>query len=97
MPGVYSNLSFQTPEHLNAIGLLPVIPDQFESDINFLMTQAMERVMFLPFAYTIDQFRWALFNGTISPTEMNYKWWELRYIEIMFIKVDQVSLITPPI
>ena len=28
-----------------------------EADINFLLAMAMERLVFLPFAYTIDQFR----------------------------------------
>ena len=36
------------------------------------------QVMFIPFAYTIDQYRWALFDGSISPSELNAKWWELR-------------------
>ena len=26
----------------------------------------------------MDQYRWALFNGTIDKDEMNLKWWELR-------------------
>ena len=34
--------------------------------------------MFLPFGYTIDQYRWALFDGTISNEQMNQGWWDLR-------------------
>ena len=34
--------------------------------------------MFLPFGYTIDQYRWALFDGTISKEQMNQGWWDLR-------------------
>lgn len=71
-------LAVQTPEHLYSIGLLDQIPTDPKSDINYLMSQAMERVMFLPFAYTIDQYRWALFNGTFSTDDLNAKWWELR-------------------
>ncbi|TRY62716.1 hypothetical protein TCAL_12900 [Tigriopus californicus] len=71
-------LSVQTPIHLKSIGLLDEIPNSFEADINYLLKSAMERLMFLPFAYTIDQYRWALFDGSIQPEEMNYKWWELR-------------------
>ena len=71
-------LSVQTPVHLNSIGLLEKVTPSPQADINYLMKQAMERVMFLPFAYMIDQFRWALFNETISTEEMNTKWWELR-------------------
>ena len=36
------------------------------------------QLAFLPFAYTIDNYRWGLFNGTIAENEMNYRWWELR-------------------
>ena len=36
------------------------------------------QVMFLPFGYTIDQYRWALFDGTIPRDEMNQGWWDLR-------------------
>ena len=49
-----------------------------EADINFLLQQAMERVMFLPFGYMIDQYRWALFDGSIGRDEMNEGWWQLR-------------------
>ena len=34
--------------------------------------------MFLPFAYTIDQFRWGLFNQSIPLEKMNEVWWQLR-------------------
>ena len=72
-------LAVQTPKHLHTIGLVEEIPDNsYEADINYLMSTAMYKVMFLPFAYTMDQFRYALFNGTFSTDEMNYNWWELR-------------------
>ena len=71
-------LSVQTPIHLHTIGLLEEVPDNEKADINYLMKSAMERVMFLPFAYTIDQFRWKLFDGTIDTAKMNDEWWKLR-------------------
>ncbi len=37
-------LAVQTPVHLNSIGLLDEVPDSTESDINYLLQQAMERV-----------------------------------------------------
>ena len=73
-------LAVQTPSHLFSIGLLPKVVPSPEADLNFLMKQALERVMFLPFAYLIDQFRWGLFNGTFSTDEMTARWWELRYV-----------------
>jgi len=36
--------------------------------------------MFLPFGYTIDKFRWGLFDGSITAANMNQKWWELRQL-----------------
>ena len=36
------------------------------------------QLAFLPFGYTIDQYRWALFDGTANKEEMNYFWWQLR-------------------
>ena len=71
-------LAVQTPAHLYGLNLVDSPTTVPEADINYLMAQAMERVMFLPFAYTIDQYRWALFNGTFSTAELNAKWWELR-------------------
>ncbi len=71
-------LAVQTPNHLYELGLLEEVVESYEADINFLLQQAMERVMFLPFGYLIDQYRWALFDGSIGRDEMNQKWWELR-------------------
>ena len=36
------------------------------------------KIVFLPFAYTIDQFRWGLFNQSIPLEKMNEAWWQLR-------------------
>ncbi|KAK3579290.1 hypothetical protein CHS0354_033370 [Potamilus streckersoni] len=73
-------LSFQTPEHLNKIGLLDDVPGQndTEGDINFLFRMALEKVAFLPFGYLIDQWRWSVFRGETKPERYNEKWWDLR-------------------
>ena len=67
-----------TPKYLQGIGLLNEYSDSFEDDINFLMTMALGKVAVLPWTYLVDQYRWSLFNGTIRPENMNYRWWELR-------------------
>ena len=36
------------------------------------------KIVFLPFAYTIDQFRWGLFDQSIPVERMNEAWWQLR-------------------
>ncbi|XP_073983474.1 angiotensin-converting enzyme-like [Rhodnius prolixus] len=69
-------LSVITPRHLHRIGLLNNITDDYETDINFLMEMALEKIAYLPFAYIVDQWRWKIFShGT---KDMNSAWWELR-------------------
>ena len=40
--------------------------------------QALEKVAFLPFGLLIDQWRWKVFSGEITPADYNKAWWELR-------------------
>lgn len=53
-----------------------------ETDINFLMKMALEKIAFLPFGYLIDQWRWSVFSGETPKDRYNQKWWELRYLFI---------------
>ena len=60
-----------------------------EIDINFLMRQALNKVVFLPFGYLIDQWRWSVFRGDTTPEEYNDEWWKLRYdfvTELLLVK-----------
>ena len=49
-----------------------------EADINNLMKAALSSIVFLPFGYLIDQWRWKVFAGKIQPSEYNTEWWKLR-------------------
>jgi len=71
-------LSVNTPEHLQAIGLLIDFEDDPEGDLNFLMQMALQKLAFLPFGYLIDQWRWGVFDESITRAEYNSKWWDLR-------------------
>jgi peptidyl-dipeptidase A len=66
-----------TPEYLVKIGLLDKAPDA-SRDIGLLMSRALEKVAFLPFGLLIDQWRWQVFSGQITPERYNTAWWELR-------------------
>jgi peptidyl-dipeptidase A len=66
-----------TPEYLVRIGLLGSAPDS-SRDIGLLMKRALEKVAFLPFGLLIDQWRWKVFNGEITPAGYNKAWWDLR-------------------
>jgi peptidyl-dipeptidase A len=66
-----------TPEYLVKIGLLGQAPDA-SRDIGLLMARALEKIAFLPFGLVIDQWRWDVFSGKITPANYNSAWWERR-------------------
>jgi peptidyl-dipeptidase A len=66
-----------TPEYLVKIGLLDKAPDA-SRDIGLLMNRALEKVAFLPFGLLIDQWRWNVFSGEVTPADYNKAWWALR-------------------
>src|SRR3954470_16930191 len=66
-----------TPEYLVRIGLLDKAPDT-SRDIGLLMNKALEKIAFLPFGLLIDQWRWKVFAGEITPAEYNKAWWDLK-------------------
>ncbi|WP_017219505.1 M2 family metallopeptidase [Pseudoalteromonas sp. NJ631] len=66
-----------TPGYLKQIGLLDNVPDE-SKDIGLLMKMALDKVAFIPFGLLVDQWRWKVFSGEISPAEYNQAWWELR-------------------
>jgi len=66
-----------TPEYLVKLGLLDKAPDA-SRDIGLLLGRALEKVSFLPFGLVIDQWRWKVFSGQITPATYNKGWWDLR-------------------
>lgn len=71
-------LSVQTTKHLRKIGLLTSQDDDPQAVLNYLYQVGLSKIVFLPFAYTVDQWRWGVFEGRITPEEYNCKWWEFR-------------------
>ena len=66
-----------TPEYLVKLGFLKTAPDP-SKDMGLLLRKALEKVAFLPFGLLIDQWRWKVFNGEITPEQYNQAWWYLR-------------------
>jgi peptidyl-dipeptidase A len=66
-----------TPEYLHKVGLLDQVP-QGTDDIPDLLKQALDRVAFLPFGLLIDQWRWKVFSGEVTPANYNQAWWDLK-------------------
>jgi peptidyl-dipeptidase A len=66
-----------TPEYLVKLGLLEKAPDT-SKDIGLLLNKALEKIAFLPFGLMIDQWRWKVFSGEVTPANYTKAWWELR-------------------
>ena len=66
-----------TPEYLVKIGLLDKAPDA-SADTGLLLRGALERLAFLPFGLLVDQWRWQVFSGAITPANYNKAWWDLK-------------------
>ncbi len=66
-----------TPEYFVKLGFL-ARPTDASKDIGLLLNRALEKVAFLPFGILIDQWRWKVFTGEITPEQYNKTWWELR-------------------
>jgi peptidyl-dipeptidase A len=65
-----------TPEYLVKIGLLDRAGRV--ADVGLLMARALEKVAFLPFGLVIDQWRWDVFSGKVTPADYNSAWWARR-------------------
>ena len=59
------------------LGLLDREPPA-SADTALLLQQAMDKVAFLPFGLLIDQWRWKVFSGEVTPVNYNKSWWDLR-------------------
>jgi peptidyl-dipeptidase A len=66
-----------TPEYLKEVGLLDQVPPE-SADTGYLLKMALDKIAFLPFGLLIDQWRWKVFSGEITPEEYNKMWWALK-------------------
>lgn len=66
-----------TPKYLKQIGLTDTIPDE-SNDIGMLLKLALDKIAFVPFGLMVDQWRWKVFSGEITPDQYNSGWWKLR-------------------
>ncbi|GGA70221.1 peptidase M2 [Neiella marina] len=66
-----------TPKYLKQMGLIEQVPDE-SADLGLLMKMALDKVAFIPFGLLVDQWRWQVFSGQITPEQYNQAWWQLR-------------------
>jgi peptidyl-dipeptidase A len=67
-----------TPGYLQQIGLVGAFEPDEEALINYQMKMALDKIAFLPFSKLVDQWRWDVFSGKITPADYNAAWWRLR-------------------
>lgn len=67
-----------TPGYLKEKGLISEVVESPEATLNKQMKLALEKIAFLPFGKMIDEWRWKVFSGEISPDDYNKGWWDLR-------------------
>jgi len=66
-----------TPQYLKQLGFIDRDPAP-GSDVGLLLRMALDKVAFLPFGLLIDQWRWKVFSGEITPDQYNKAWWDLK-------------------
>lgn len=66
-----------TPGYLKTIGLFDKVENNHKAVINQQMKLALDKVAFLPFGKIIDQWRWQVFAGKVTPEQYNQSWWQL--------------------
>ncbi|XP_060058520.1 angiotensin-converting enzyme-like protein Ace3 isoform X2 [Erinaceus europaeus] len=76
--GSVITLSASSHKYMIHRGLLSQESQDSEEEVNFLMSLALEKIAFIPFAYLMDLFRWRVFDGTIHKDLYNQEWWNLR-------------------
>jgi len=67
-----------TPGYLADVGLIGSAEESEQAIINRQMQQALDSIAFLPFGKLIDEWRWAVYAGEVSPDDYNKAWWEMR-------------------
>lgn len=67
-----------TPGYLEEVGLISSAEESEQAVINRQMQMALDSIAFLPFGKLIDEWRWAVFAGEISPEDYNKAWWQMR-------------------
>lgn len=68
-----------TPEYLKQIGLIneSEMPPE-DADTALLLNIALKKIAFLPFALTVDGWRWDVLSGKTAPADYNDAWWAKR-------------------
>jgi len=67
-----------TPGYLAEVGLIDSAEDDRRAIVNRQMQMALDKIAFLPFGKLVDEWRWGVYSGAITPENYNQAWWDLR-------------------
>jgi len=85
------SLAVATAGYYQRLGLLgdEVDVTDMETNINILFSQALSKLVFMPFGYLVDKYRWDLYSGVAELDDMNCHWAKLRS-EIQGVKPPKI-------
>ena len=66
-----------TPSYLKQIGLIDQEPSA-DADLALLMNTALDKIAFLPFAISVDSWRWGVLRGETPVSGYNQSWVDTR-------------------
>jgi len=74
------SIAVGTAGYFQRLGLLSndIDATEKETDINILFNMALSRLVFMPFGYLVDKYRWDLYSGWADKNNMNCHWVKLR-------------------
>ena len=67
-----------TPGYLAEVGLIGSAEEDRRAVVNRQMQMALDKIAFLPFGKLVDEWRWGVYSGAITPENYNQAWWDLR-------------------
>ncbi len=67
-----------TPGYLAEVGLVNAADDDERAVLNRQMQMALDKIAFLPFGKLVDEWRWGVYSGAITPENYNQAWWDMR-------------------
>ena len=74
------SIAVGTAGYFQRLGLMDKNIDatEYETNINILFNMALDKLVFMPFGYLVDKYRWDLFSEVVTKDEMNCHWIKLR-------------------
>ncbi|MES2075192.1 MAG: M2 family metallopeptidase [Pseudomonadota bacterium] len=70
-----------TPDYLQQVGLMDASQADnggADAEVGQLLRRALSKVAILPFAYSVDKWRWDVYSGKTKPADYDASWWKLR-------------------